>query len=68
MGVPFRLTLYKIQYSHLKNPGPHKMKTTSIMAIVRFPLMKFIIETKLDLPEIFISESLFAKKLKLPGF
>lgn len=45
------------------------MKTRSIVAIVRFPLMKLIKETKLDLPKTFISESLFAKKkIKLLGF
>lgn len=45
------------------------MKTVSIVATVRFPLMKLIIETKLDLSKTFISErDLFAKQMKLLGF
>lgn len=45
------------------------MKTRSILAIVKFPLMKIITETKLDLPETFISErDLFAKQMKLLGY
>lgn len=44
------------------------MKTRSIVPIVRFPFMKSIIETKLDSPKTFTSQSLFAKKIKLLGF